>query len=103
MNLCFKAFAVREVSEDTYKFTQVDWVHPQEVHENYLNDFMWCIFEDASYNAFMSDPTYDWITVVAYGMDGNAFVACDYERRHPSSEDRYYGNDIADEIARLRV
>ena len=101
MNACFKAFAVREVSEDTNEFTQVDWIHPQWVNDNELNAFMHCIYESATDEAKDSGITYDWITVVAYDMSWNAFVACDYERRHPSSEDRYYGSDIADEISML--
>lgn len=99
MQACIKSYAAREVSEDTYEFIPIEWVHPREVNDDELMDIMRDVYE------FSKDTTtsHDWITVVAYDMSWNAFVACDYERRHPSSEDRYYGNDIADEIARLRV
>ena len=101
MNACFKAFAAREVSEDANEFTQVDWIHPQWVNDNELNDFMYGIYEGAAYEAWENHISYDWITVVAYDMSWNAFVACDYERMHPGGEDRHYGDDIADELRHL--
>lgn len=101
MNLCFKAYAttINDNDEIFYRDNLV-WIHPQEVNDDDLKDFMRDVFEIAKDESSATLTPYDWITVVAYDMDDNAVVACDYQRSHVNSEDYWYGDEISESIAK---
>lgn len=100
MQACFKAYAFAETKRCMF-ITPLTWVHPQEVTDD-LKDFMRDVYEIAKDDAmFFTLGDYDWITVVAYDLSGDAIVACDYERRHPTSTDYWYDDEIDSNISKL--
>ena len=97
--LSFKAYAITDYGQ----WTNIEELYrtPPQIVIGEIEGFMKELFEIAQEHTKCYHTIYHWITIVAYDRKGMATVACDYQRRHPTSTDYWYGNDINYHIAKL--
>lgn len=103
MQAFLKAFATYERNEQV-TYERVDYLHPFECTSNELEAYMYNLASG------LEDKRCDWITVVAYELDGTPFLAIDFGRRYATytanefgpvwdpSRDYWTGDEISPEL-----